>query len=129
MSDSSPVLHPILHIVSAQIWADHKAGATGDYADPSLDTEGFIHCSTAAQVLIPANERFAGQDDLLLLVIDPAMVTASVVYEDCYESGMAFPHIYGPINTSAVIDEVAFPCRPDGGFDLPAELSPTPDQS
>ena len=59
----------ILHIAHRDEWA--AAQAAGDYRADSLATEGFIHCSTPEQVLIPANERFQGQTDLLLLVIDP----------------------------------------------------------
>lgn len=110
----------ILHIVEAEVW--ETARAHDSYSDPSLASEGFIHCSTPQQVLIPANERFAGRRGLLLLVIDPALLSEELIYEDCYESGHRFPHIYGPINRSAVIDEVPFPCNPDGTFSLPVEL-------
>ena len=93
--------------------------AGGDYVDPSLAAEGFIHCSTAEQVLIPANERFAGRSDLVLLIIDLERVPSEVIFEDCYESGHRFPHIYGPIPTAAVTRTVPFPCEPDGSFRLP----------
>jgi len=108
----------ILHITTE---ADFTAAdpAVG-YVDPSLATEGFIHCSTPEQVLIPANERFGGRDDLVLLVIDPARLTAELVYEDCYESGMAFPHVYGPIDIASVVRIVPFPCSADGTFTLPS---------
>jgi len=108
----------LLHITTPAAWAD--AQERGDYRDPSLDAEGFIHCSTPEQVLIPANERFAGRDDLCLLVIDAEALTERLVYEDCYESGHEFPHVYGPINLDAVTTTVAFPCGDDGTFTLPA---------
>jgi len=111
----------LLHITTPAAWAD--AQRDGSYRDPSLETEGFIHCSTPQQVLIPANERFGGRSDLCLLVIDPDALTERLVYEDCYESGMEFPHVYGPINLEAVTETVAFPCRADGTFDLPPALT------
>lgn len=108
----------LLHIAPVDRW--NEAGA--HYRDPSLDTEGFIHCSTIEQVLIPANERFAGRTDLVLLVIDPERVEARIVFEDCYESGHEFPHIYGPLPTDAVTQVLPFPPSDDGTFALPEEL-------
>lgn len=109
----------LLHIAPRSRWA-----AAGDvYRDPSLDEEGFIHCSTIDQVLIPANERFAGRTDLVLLVIDPAAVAAEIVFEDCYDSGIAFPHLYGPLPRAAVRRVVDFPPGPDGTFTLPSAIA------
>jgi len=59
---------------------------------------------------------------LVLLVIDPARLTANVVYEDLYNAGQDFPHIYGPLNLDAVIKVVAFPPEADGTFTLPELL-------
>ncbi|HQF70004.1 MAG TPA: DUF952 domain-containing protein [Promineifilum sp.] len=107
----------ILHIAAADEW--DAARALGEYSADTLLAEGFIHCSTPAQVLVPANERFHGRTDLLLLVIDPARLEAALVYEDCYETGQAFPHIYGPLNLNAVLRAVPFPPSADGSFALP----------
>lgn len=110
----------IVHITTPQEW--QSAVADGAYSADSLATEGFIHCSTPAQVLIPANERYPGRTDLCLLVIDPGALENELIYEDCYETGQEFPHVYGTINPSAVTKTVPFPCNPDGTFNLPAEL-------
>ena len=112
---------PLLHIAPRDRW---DAAQTSDetYTDPSLEAEGFIHLSTAAQVLIPANERFAGRTDLVLLVIDPARLDDEVIFEDCYESGMAFPHLYGPLPVEAVTHVLEFSPSSDGTFALPPEL-------
>lgn len=110
----------ILHITTEKDW--QTAVAAGDYRAESLESEGFIHCSTVEQVLMPANQMFAGQTDLILLTIDPTKLTAKLVYEDCYETGHQFPHIYGPLNLDAVTGFVAFPPNADGSFSLPAAL-------
>lgn len=107
----------ILHITTRPEW--EAARALGDYRLDTLDSEGFIHCSTPQQVLGPANALYRGQDNLVLLVIDPARLTADLVYEDCYEAGESFPHIYGPLNLDAVVSVVPFPPLPDGSFVLP----------
>ena len=64
----------ILHIARREEW--EAAQAAGDYRADTLLTEGFIHCSTPAQVLGPANALFHGQSDLMLLVIEPARLAA-----------------------------------------------------
>lgn len=107
----------ILHITRRSDW--EAAQAMGDYRLDSLDTEGFIHCSTPEQVLGPANELYRGQPELVLLVIDPSRLEARLVYEDLYASGIAFPHIYGPLNLDAVVKVVPFPPGSDGSFELP----------
>ena len=90
----------IFHIVPAGDWEQ----AAEPYAPASLVTEGFIHASAAAQVPRVAATLFAGRSDLLLVEIDPGRLEAPVRWEDCYETGEDFPHIYGPLPQDAVID-------------------------
>jgi len=117
----------VLHIAPSSAWEAAVASDAGStYVDASLSTEGFIHCSTVEQVLIPANERFEGRTDLVLLVVDLELVPSETIFEDCYESGHAFPHIYGPIPINAVRQVVPFPCESDGSFRLPVELPESP---
>jgi uncharacterized protein (DUF952 family) len=118
-------METILHITRREDWETlalskaEVAVTTPPYRANSLATDGFIHCSTKEQVLKPANEMFHNQTGLVLLVIDPAKVQAEIVYEDCYESGQEFPHIYGPLNLDAVVQVVEFPPNTDGSFSLP----------
>lgn len=111
----------ILHITTHKEW--ESAVDTGSYRADSLETEGFIHCSTPEQVIGVANERFHGRADLILLCIAPAHLDASLIYEDCYETGQLFPHIYGPLNLNAVVAVVDFPSNQDGNFPLPDEVA------
>lgn len=112
----------VLHITTAAEW-DAARGA-GEYRAPSLETEGFIHLSTPAQLLVPANERYAGRSDLVILLIDPSRLGSRLVFEDSYRTGVAFPHVYGAIEIEAVTGTVAFPCRDDGSFALPPGIEP-----
>jgi uncharacterized protein (DUF952 family) len=112
----------ILHIAHESEWL--AAVPLGLYRADSLETEGFIHCSTVEQVLGPANEMFHGQDGLVLLAIDPEKVGAPIIYEDCYESGQEFPHIYGPLEVKAVKAVIPFPPQQDGTFILPEVVEP-----
>lgn len=107
----------ILHITTRSDW--ETAVSHPPYTAESLQTDGFIHCSTPAQAVYAANEHFKGQTGFQLLCIDEDLVIADVVYEDCYETGMQFPHIYGPLNLDAVLGVVDFPPNVDGSFSLP----------
>ena len=110
----------IFHIAERACWLE--APGEGSYRCDSLRDEGFIHCSTAEQLLIPANERFRGRRDLVLLCIEPVGLAAELRYEDCGQSGMEFPHVYGAIEVSAVVDVLEFQPGEDGRFGLPREL-------
>jgi uncharacterized protein (DUF952 family) len=102
----------ILHITTEQRWAD--AQAAGSLVAPSLGEEGFIHCSTHAQVEATANRIFRGSGDLLLLELDPGKLTAPLKWERATDVGEEFPHIYGPLNVDAVVGTRPLPEGADG---------------
>ena len=118
----------ILHITTRAAW--DAARAAGSYRAPSLDAEGFIHCSTPAQTVATANRYFRGRGDLVLLCIDESRL-ADVRYEPPAviggapdpRAGELFPHAYGPLALDAVVRVVPFPCNPDGSFALPADAT------
>ena len=91
----------ITHIAERSALA--TAEASGRYVAPSLEHEGFIHCSTPWQVVRIANGIFAGRDDLVLLVIDPSALQADVVFENCEGGIEPFPHVHGEIAVEAVV--------------------------
>lgn len=70
----------IYHITTREAWESAQAG--GVYRAASLETEGFIHCSEAHQVIRVANVLYAGQRGLVLLRIDPGRLVSRVVYEN-----------------------------------------------
>ena len=111
----------ILHICPMAEW--NEALPTGEYAPDSLAVEGFIHCSTHGQVVGVANALYRGRENLVLLMISSQRLTAPLVYEDCYELGKEYPHVYGPLNTEAVVGVLQFPPNSEGHFSLPSELS------
>jgi uncharacterized protein (DUF952 family) len=116
----------IYHITTCDQW--EESGASGSYKAGSLESEGFIHCSTRDQVVPVANDYYLGQVGLVLLCIDPDRLTSTLRYEAPggshagFESAL-FPHIYGPINREAVAAVVDFPPQPDGTFRPPPELA------
>ena len=75
--------------------------------------DGFIHFSTAAQVVETAAKHFAGQNDLLLVRVDSTKLGNRLKWEPS-RSGTLFPHLYGDLHLSAVIKVEALPLGPDG---------------
>jgi uncharacterized protein (DUF952 family) len=94
-----------------------KAKEIGVYKADTLETDGFIHCSTPEQVVDVANYLYEGRKDLLLLVIDEERLNAPVKYEDP-GNGKHYPHVYGPINISAIIKIKGFKPDRNGLFSL-----------
>jgi uncharacterized protein (DUF952 family) len=115
---------PIFHITTAQAW--RRARQEGSYAAPSLEQDGFIHLSTAGQVVSSAQRHYPGRDDLVLLVVAPDALTSELRRERSRHHRDPFPHLYGRLNLEAVRRVVPFPPDRDGaGFTLPpAALEP-----
>jgi len=96
----------LYHLVPADVWE-----AVGDrYAPASLDAVGFVHLSTSGQVDIPGRALYSGRGDMRLLVIQPDLLEAEVVFEegDPPTAGLLFPHLYGALNRGAVIDVLPY---------------------
>jgi uncharacterized protein (DUF952 family) len=96
----------IYHITTKQDWK--AAEEKGFYVAPSLETEGFIHCSEEHQVKGVLERYYKGKTDLLKLVIDPGKVRSELKHELAPSINENFPHIYGPINLDSVasVEEV-----------------------
>ena len=107
----------IFHIAELEAWNQSKTNKS--YRPEMFSVEGFIHCSTVAQVVQVANIRFRGREDLLLLSIDTDRVGAEVRYENLEGGEQLFPHIYGELVHDAVIRVAEFKPGPDGTFALP----------
>jgi len=89
----------IYHVTTAAHY--HSFVGKDYYESPTLHEEGFIHCSTEDQVPGVLQRYFAGQDDLFLLVIDPAKLKSKLKIEAA-SNGELYPHVYGPVNKSAI---------------------------
>jgi uncharacterized protein (DUF952 family) len=110
----------IYHIARKTDW--ETARAAGSYAADTLATEGFIHCSTAQQVIATANRIFKDRHDLVLLCIDTDKIKAEIRYENLEGGTNLFPHVYGALGISSIAAVHDFPPRDDGGFELPPAL-------
>jgi len=96
----------ILHLTERALWDAARAQGTYEISTRgrTLREEGFIHCSTRAQLPATARRFFDGVDDLVVLVIDPARLDVPLKYESNKPGGEEFPHVYGPIPVDAVVD-------------------------
>lgn len=68
----------------------------------TLKGEGFVHCSTAEQLLATAERYFGHLDELFVFELDPARLTAELRYE-ASRGDELFPHLYGPIEAGAIV--------------------------
>ena len=90
----------LFHITTRAAW--QEARGAGEYRAASLEREGFIHLSTAAQWPATLARFFRGERDLVLLAIRPSALRAPVRFEPA--DGDRFPHLYGALNLDAVIE-------------------------
>lgn len=105
---TEPAPHRIFHIATAADW--RRTLETGTYTTSTvgrtLEEEGFIHASRRDQVpgVFDRYYRSLGED-LVLLTIDPARLADAQVRVEAVGDD-TYPHVYGPINRSAVLDVV-----------------------
>lgn len=107
----------LYHITDNKCWS--SALTTGAYTPEAFDNDGFIHCSTAVQVLAVAKRFYTGSSNLVLLTIDADRVAPEIVFENLEGGAELFPHIYGRLNLEAVVRVSAFAADADGEFRLP----------
>lgn len=107
----------IYHIAHKSDW--HDAQKSGSYTADSLTSQGFIHCSNAAQVIKVANSFYHGVKDLVLLSIDPEKINVEIRYENLEGGEELFPHVYGAIPLNAVVKTADLPPADDGTFRFP----------
>lgn len=105
-------------ILTREQWQQFRAdgvftGAPVDLAD------GYIHLSTRDQVMETVAKHFAGQDDLILAMVDLPALGDSVKWEPS-RGGALFPHVYGDIPMSAVTTQAVLRLDPSGRHVFPA---------
>src|ERR1700754_711287 len=107
----------IYKICPAGLWA--AAEKDGMFKGSPVDFEdGYIHFSTAAQVVETAARHFKEQDGLVLVTIDSDRLGPALRWEAA-RSGNLFPHLYGPLDLGAVISVSPLPLGPDGRHQFP----------
>lgn len=91
----------IYHIVTPEVWEKFKD--KDEYYATSLTTEGFIHCSFAEQLEGVLQRYYKDAEKVLVLTIEPEKLAAELVNEPSTNNEI-YPHIYGKINKSAIVE-------------------------
>jgi len=87
-----------------------------EYAPAGWEAEGFIHCCTESQILPTLHKWFEGKTQVQAMRLKVAELKSEVKFEDLYNHGAEFPHIYGVINTSAAESIIEFKRNEKGDF-------------
>jgi uncharacterized protein (DUF952 family) len=107
----------IYHMCRRAEWIAGQAA--GRYAGSSQDkADGFIHFSTAEQIVVSAARHRAGQAGLVLLEVDPQALGPALRWEPSRD-GALFPHLYGDLPAAAVTRFADLPLGADGRHVFP----------
>ncbi|MCX8572438.1 MULTISPECIES: DUF952 domain-containing protein [Hyphomicrobiales] len=107
----------IYKICPEAMW--REAERTGTFAGAPIDlADGYIHFSTAAQVVETAAKHFAGQRDLVLVAIEAEKLGSALKLE-VSRGGALFPHLYAPLQATTAKWVRPLPLKADGAHDFP----------
>ncbi|CAN5265309.1 DUF952 domain-containing protein [soil metagenome] len=111
--DQSRAANVTYHLAPTAAWDARGTGA--EYVPEAFDDDGFIHCTNGLEPLLEVANLFyqADERDYEVLVLDVTRITSEVRYDD---PDQKFPHIYGPLNTSAVFGRLTAQRDSDGTF-------------
>jgi len=112
-----PAGRPAFHLTPRAWW--DAADPAAPLGAPSLEAEGFIHCTDgAAEMVATANRHYRSvPGEFVILTIDLDRVTSPWRIED---PARIYPHIFGAIDRAAIVAVVDAPRAADGAF-LPFE--------
>ena len=105
-------------ILTRDQWEAFRADGVFEGAPVDL-ADGYIHLSAKSQTAETVAKHFAGQDDLILAMVDLAALGGKVKWEPS-RGGQLFPHLYGPLPMSAVVTKAVLRLGSDGKHSFPA---------
>lgn len=115
----------LLHCIARSAW--ESAQHLPLYGEEQVAREGFIHCSSVEYFWRVAPNFRHAEEALALLCIDTERLRAEVRWEDADNCGREYPHVYGPINRSAITAVLPFLRDANGNWQKNPELSHIPD--
>ncbi|HYY12624.1 MAG TPA: DUF952 domain-containing protein [Kineosporiaceae bacterium] len=113
----------IYHIALASDW--DAALEAGEYRTSTLgrtlDEEGFLHASTSEQVREVADRYYGDvREPLVLLAIDERRLTVPLQWDAVPGRPDPFPHVYGPLDVTAVVLQTPLLRDAEGRLELPS---------
>jgi uncharacterized protein (DUF952 family) len=107
------------HLVPIPVWEER--GDAPAYVPEAYEQDGFIHTTNGLDPLVQVANMFYTGDErpFMVLALDTMKLTSELRYDDEHQ---VYPHIYGPLNTDAVIGTLAVERDALGSFvDIRAE--------
>ncbi len=112
-----------LHLVARDAW--EAADPSAAYRHPSLEGEGFIHCTDGDEAMAAtANRHYRdARGEFVVLTLDLDATGSPWRYD---EPDVPYPHVYGPIDRAAILAVRPMPRTADGMFLPPHPGQPRP---
>ena len=107
----------IYHMCPAETWLAAVAAGRYDGGDDDR-RDGFIHFSTADQIVESARRHRAGQAGLVLVAVEAERLGNRLRWEPS-RGGILFPHLYGPLLPAEMASAQPLPLGPDGEHIFP----------
>ena len=102
----------VYHLARDQAW--REAQPAGLYrGSPEDRRDGFLHFSTADQIVESAARHKAGEADLVLLAVAAGPLGAALRWEPS-RGGALFPHLYGDLPVESVLWAKPLALGPEG---------------
>ena len=91
----------IYHLADPKEWENQLSEE--HFTPENFKDEGFVHASNAAQVQATHQKYYSEKDAMILVTIVPEFLTGQLNNEYNSDRNEVFPHIYAPINKTAII--------------------------
>ena len=109
----------IFKIVHRAEW--NEAVGAGRYDGSAKDREdGFLHFSTAKQLMGTLEKHYSGADDLVLVAVEDDTLGPALKWETS-RGGELFPHLYAPLSITHVRWSADIGRDAEGKFLLPLD--------
>jgi uncharacterized protein (DUF952 family) len=104
-----------LHLTPRPTWEAWRDGpADAPFVAESLATEGFIHLTHEPDVLVGVANEFYREDARPYVVLSVDLGATGSPWR--YDGDARFPHVYGPLDRSAIDGVRAYDRAADGTF-------------
>ena len=108
----------IYHLSRRIDWlSSETANAYSGSKEDQID--GYLHFSTAKQVIESANKHRKGESDLLLIEVDAKKLHHSDLRWEPARRSELFPHLYGALDKGAITRVIKLPLNGEGKHIFP----------